>query len=431
MNVLIKKYRYVIYLIIVIIIVAYICYSNYNLIENYTTACRSSTSFPSVNYTLFKAKTTTSTPPVTYYNIESSSSSTTATTATSGTPIISYYTELKDTTSPINNFIIEISSNSLDATTSSKDKINDCATVANSEDNADFFAIDTDSNCKIYRLSTDTQNISADNGLIIKNFNIPDDSNTIENLINFNTASNYNNIGYGGFTTKAYNYIKNSGFGDFIRSYNPSCDIQNAEKELVNKNIECINNLKNGGTGEVDGVPCQTLLSNYDTLANNLDTLLGGINFYQTDNYYSCSGEQCISGSFQDDNYLAKVYNNILQNTISDSSYADFSANLYNFKLSSAQENESGLATISTYIKYLFLIVIIIVTVVMIFMNITNPDVVTAEILISYIIFLVLLIFVTSNYFNVDYGPLNKFFSLQLGNAGDRNVFQNLGYSAS
>ena len=428
MNVLIKKYRYVIYLIIVIIIVAYICYSNYNLIENYSAMCRSSTSFPSINYTLFKDKTTTSMPPVTYYNIESSSSSTTA---ASGTPIISYYTQVSDGTNPINDFIIEISSNSLDSSTSSKDKINDCATVANSEDTADFFAIDTDSNCKIYRLSTDIQNISADNGLIIKNFNIADVSNSIENLFNFNTRTDYSNIGYGGFTTKAYNYIKNTGFSDFIRFYNPSCDIQNAEEELVNKNIQCINNLKNGGTGEVDGVSCETLLSDYDTLANNLDTLLGGINFYQTDNYYSCSGEQCISGSFQGDNYLAKVYNNILQNTISDSSYADFSANLYDFKLSTAQENESGLATTSTYIKYLFLIVIIIVTVVMIFMNITNPDVVTAEILISYIIFLVLLIFVTSNYFNVDYGPLNKFFSLQLGNAGDRNVFQNLGYSAS
>ena len=430
MNVLIKKYKYVIYIIIVIIIVSYICYSNYSLIENYTTACSSSTSFPSVNYSLFKPKTTTSTPPVTYYNLDST---TTSSATTSGTPIISYYTQVNDTTSPVNNFIIEISTNSLDATVS-KNKINECATIANDQNNADFFAIDSDSNCKTYNLTTNTQNISSDNALIIKNFNIPENSDNIEDLINFNTGSNYNNIGYGGFTTKAYNYIKNNGFGDFIRVYNPSCDIQNRENNLVDKIIECTNNLRDGGGGQVNGVSCETLLSEYDTLAENLDTLLGGtkgINFYQTDNYYSCSGEQCISGSFQDGNYLAEVYNHILQNTISDSSYADFSANLYNFKLSSAQENESGLATISTYIKYLFLIVIIIVTVVMIFMNITNPDVVTAEILISYIIFLVLLIFVTSNYFNVDYGPLNKFFSLHLGNAGDRNVFQSLGYSAS
>ena len=430
MNVLIKKYKYVIYIIIVIIIVSYICYSNYSLIENYTTACSSSTSFPSVNYSLFKPKTTTSTPPVTYYNLDPT---TTSSATTSGTPIISYYTQVNDTTSPVNNFIIEISTNSLDATVS-KNKINECATIANDQNNADFFAIDSDSNCKTYNLTTNTQNISSDNALIIKNFNIPENSDNIEDLINFNTGSNYNNIGYGGFTTKAYNYIKNNGFGDFIRVYNPSCDIQNRENNLVDKIIECTNNLRDGGGGQVNGVSCETLLSEYDTLAENLDTLLGGtkgINFYQTDNYYSCSGEQCISGSFQDGNYLAEVYNHILQNTISDSSYADFSANLYNFKLSSAQQNESGLATISTYIKYLFLIVIIIVTVIMIFMNITNPDVVTAEILISYIIFLVLLIFVTSNYFNVDYGPLNKFFSLHLGNAGDRNVFQSLGYSAS
>ena len=55
----------------------------------------------------------------------------------------------------------------------------------------------------------------------------------------------------------------------------------------------------------------------------------------------------------------------------------------------------------------------------------------TAEILIGYLIFLVLIIFITSNYFNVDYGPLNKFLRLHLGNAGSRNIFQTPGYSAN
>ena len=37
------------------------------------------------------------------------------------------------------------------------------------------------------------------------------------------------------------------------------------------------------------------------------------------------------------------------------------------------------------------------------------PNIVTTEILISYIIFIILIIFITSKFFNIDYGPLNKF----------------------
>ena len=74
--------------------------------------------------------------------------------------------------------------------------------------------------------------------------------------------------------------------------------------------------------------------------------------------------------------------------------------------------------------QYLILIVIFIISVIMIILNITNPDIITAEILTGYILLIILIIFITSRFFNVDYGIFNKFFTLHLGSAGSRNNFE-------
>ena len=143
---------------------------------------------------------------------------------------------------------------------------------------------------------------------------------------------------------------------------------------------------------------------------------------------------KCIIKSFDfPDTILYKKYHMFNENSgnvISDASFSNFSKNLIDYKISLAQQEESKLNTKSLFSKYIFLLLIVIITIIMVILNITNSDIVTAEILISYIIFLVLVIFVTSNYFNVDYGPLNKFLMLDLGSAGNRNIFKSPGYKA-
>ena len=134
---------------------------------------------------------------------------------------------------------------------------------------------------------------------------------------------------------------------------------------------------------------------------------------------------------FDDSGYLGGYAQDASQFALPDASLNEVNDNLRELKNVLAQENETSLETKSTFITYLFFIIILIITSIMIILNFIKPDIVTAEILIGYLIFLVLIIFITSNYFNVDYGPLNKFFRLHLGNAGSRNIFQTPGYSAN
>lgn len=169
----------------------------------------------------------------------------------------------------------------------------------------------------------------------------------------------------------------------------------------------------------------QTILNEARTVSLALDV--------QNSPFVNCDIDDisyCIATSFADRNYLASTRDRFTENLLNDASINELDMTLDEYKNTLAQNNESSLQTTSTYIIYLFFILVLIITAIMITLNIIKPDIITAETLIGYIIFLVLIIFVTSNYFNVDYGPLNKFLNVHLGNAGSRNIFQNIGYSA-
>ena len=434
MKLFIKNYKYIILFLIFILVISYICIQNYTLIENNTGYCNRF-NFMSTNENLFKRQNTQTTPPVTFYNYRCSTTSETTDSDDSTTAnncIIGFYTS---TTLDNNSFITDVSHIAITGDTI-QEKIDNCAVAANNAKgvtNVDFFAIDESSDqCNCYMYSLNTVNIGDLNaetdGLRIKNTSIPTTCNGLEDMINYNNDdNNYNKLGFGGFTNTGIDKIRTK-LGDFVTVYDPVCDNQKDLDKLTQDIYTCISGISQGTTTTTS--TCIDMINNYKTSGESYNRILGGIEFTSTSPDYKCDDRDCIEQSFEDSNYLGQVFNTFKQNSITDSSYADFSKNLYNFKMAIAEEQESKMDTTSTYIKYLLLILIIIITVIMFFLNITNPDIVTAEVLISYIIFLVLLIFFTSNYFNVDYGPLNKFLSLHLGNAGDRNVFQSIGYSA-
>ena len=170
----------------------------------------------------------------------------------------------------------------------------------------------------------------------------------------------------------------------------------NGRKNLINR---CINNI-----------------------IDNIRTTLGVGDFHT---------DTCGNLQFDRNGYIGRYADDASLFAMPDASLNEVNNNLKEFKNVLAQENETSLETKSTFITYLFFIIILIITSIMIILNFIKPDIVTAEILIGYLIFLVLIIFITSNYFNVDYGPLNKFLTLQLGNAGSRNIFQTPGYSTN
>ena len=200
---------------------------------------------------------------------------------------------------------------------------------------------------------------------------------------------------------------------DYIRYLDKRCDDLNSKSVAINNFNDCLMS---------DGSNCQQYI---DDLSIIEDEIQKGIDVgdFDTDTDGNLQ--------FDDSGYLGGYAQDASQFALPDASLNEVNDNLRELKNVLAQENETSLETKSTFITYLFFIIILIITSIMIILNFIKPDIVTAEILIGYLIFLVLIIFITSNYFNVDYGPLNKFFRLHLGNAGSRNIFQTPGYSTN
>ena len=435
---IIKKYRYIIILSIVFLLLIWICCSNYSIIEKYT--CRSSISFPPLNYTQFKAMNTGGYSPVTYYNYKCMNNDANDCTIGFYTPSL---TSEKSTQNGVNNsngFIkfmdkVQASGNTI------QEKLDNCAKKANESANSiDFFALNGSDNggdcyCNLYTLDHDNlQSLNNDiDSLIIKSIDLSRNCNDLDILKNNNIPlptspvdTSYVGIGFGAFTLHGYNEIKQSLYRDsvsnnnFLRYYDPLCDSQTAFNKYTEEIKACNTGVINGSKTLSD---CTLLLNKYKQISNDMNTILGNINFVQDSQDLMCNSGNCIASSFSEGNYLGNVFSELSANTITESSYNQYTKNVLNYNESLAKVEESKLETISTSMIYLLLVVVLIITLVMFFLNITNPDIITAEILIGYIIFIVIIVFFTSKFFNVDYGIFNQFFSLQLGESGSRSVF--------
>lgn len=433
---ILKKYRYIIILSIIFLFLIWICCSNYSIIEKYT--CRSSISFPPLNYTQFKAMNTGGYSPVTYYNYKCINNDANDCTIGFYTPSLTSENSTQNGVNNSNGFIkfmdkVQASGNTI------QEKLDDCAKRANeSSSPIDFFALNSDDAgndcyCNLYSLTAgNLRSLKNDvDSLIIKSIDLSRNCNNLDILKNLNIPLPPNNndisyvgIGFGAFTSRGYDEIRKSSYLDnddnFLRYYDPLCDSQTAFRKYTDA-------IKSCNTGIIDGSKtpseCEPLLNNYNLITRNMNTTLGGINFTGSldDNTY-CNSGNCITQSFNDGNYLGNVFSELSANTITEISYNQYTTNVSNYNESLAKVEESKLKTISTSMIYLLLVVVLIITLIMFFLNVTNSDIITAEILIGYIIFIVIIVFFTSKFFNVDYGVFNQFFSLQLGESGSRSV---------
>ena len=223
--------------------------------------------------------------------------------------------------------------------------------------------------------------------------------------------------GRGGFTKKGRRKINDNN----VKYLDPRCDVI---QEMFDDSEQLTGCLENPESEDCNGYG--------DIVVNNarlIDKALGVDNAPFAD-CITNDRDECLAQSFRNGNYLGSTRDMFTENLLNDASLNEIDFTIDEYKNTLAQNNESSLQTTSTYIIYLFFILVLIISVIIITLNIIKPDIITAETLTGFIIFLVLIIFVTSNYFNVDYGPLNKFLTFHLGNAGSRNIFQNIGYSA-
>lgn len=392
MNTFIKKYKYILFFISIILIFSYLCLHNYKTIETFVN-CSINDIFPPVNSNNFR-KDIYDGSNYNYYTCKNYDSC-------NNFLNFYYYNDSNDEV-PIddNSFITQkiISRNNITEA--------DCLNEAYSE-NYDFFAIDksvSPNQCYIFDISTSDSNTLTKYQEKIK---IKCTKNKNEQIINYKLK------GTGGFTGKGINKLNNSEiFRNVVEYYNPICDAQlninNTLNEISQNN--CMEQVQSR-TAE-----CIDL---FNELSNNYYDLysLTPFNYIEGSNCYAdITGdnlslpEHCINTLFSESSYnLGSYYDSISNNIISEELYAEFSNNLIDHDLNLAKQTESELNLTSILSKYMFFIVSLIITIIMIVLNITNPNIITAEILISYIIFFVLIIFITSNYFNIDYKSFNNF----------------------
>lgn len=372
MNSIFNKYKYILFFITVIIISSIIFTCNYTIIEKFTGCNDKILNNPN---TFYKNRDVGD-PPKNFYTCGEGKN-------------INFFTanNISDDKQPI---ILPATSHTLD---------NDNSCINTGIDNEDDIFILKDASNRTTCMSTTISGdlIGVENPVI---YTCSDNPKSLDN---------YTFIGSGGFTS-----MGRSKLGiDYIRYLDKRCDDLYRNKDEINEYNNCKQNGKDN---------CEQYINNIEDIQQEIqdgidvgdfDTDADGNLLFDTGGYL---------GSYADD---ASLF------ALPDASLNEVNDNLRELKNVLAQENETSLETKSTFITYLFFIIILIITSIMIILNFIKPDIVTAEILIGYLIFLVLIIFITSNYFNVDYGPLNKFLRLHLGNAGSRNIFQTPGYSTN
>lgn len=432
-----KQYKFMIIFVIALAVAITICMNNYQTIEKFTGICRNKLLLPPVDMSSFNSIQINHSTinPVTYYNYRCVDSDSTDC-------ITGFYTGyLEQDGGKSNNLIKSIATIDLShSATSLNDQIGECANLAatysdpNNREAHFFTLVGSGSNascsCNIYTLDTgsiDQYNIS-DNALIMNSIDISADQaatcdTILSSLINYNNHNGidqpYKKLGVGGFTSKGYSYLQSltGDNKDVLRYYDPLCDAESQQNNLVSEINNCIRDISNGTRVSAD---CESYIERYTENAAKVNNILGGAIFHTTGLNYECSGGLCISGAFQPGNYLGNMYTEFSNNTLDGLTYLTYTQSLDDYKQSLAQQEESSMETISTYMKYFMLIIVIVITLIMFFLNMTNPDIVSAEMMIGYIVFLIVIIFITSKYFNVDYGPLNRMFSVELGEAGSR-----------
>lgn len=237
-------------------------------------------------------------------------------------------------------------------------------------------------------------------------------------------------LGVGGFTNSGAEKLLNSHSSNYIGKdiigyQNPLCNLQlgSMQKNEYIKN-NCINTIKDNSyiNENSNRSECNKTIEDIDTINKKINeiTLNSDICLNYIDKFDDTHCSQDISNCIT---VGIETSGNILNSTIS--KYNEYKNDLsnnnttHNIALNNYKEilelqNNSELDVKSIFSKYLFLCIVFIITIIMFILNLTTPDIITSEILISYIIFIVLIIFVTSKYFNVDYGPLNSILSLQL-----------------
>ena len=81
--------------------------------------------------------------------------------------------------------------------------------------------------------------------------------------------------------------------------------------------------------------------------------------------------------------------------------HSEISANVFkNYELTMAEYEDKKLDYTSNYLVYIFLTLVTLIAVILLVLSITNPDIVSVELVIGYVILITAIVFFGTKYFN-------------------------------
>lgn len=256
----------------------------------------------------------------------------------------------------------------------------DVSCIINSE-GSDFFT-NTDGECKYYSFKKSPDFYNSISGSLY----VSCPSNNSYNIDNLMF------LGVGEFTGSGYDLIKTN-FNKYITYANPYCLTDETCKLLLDKYKQSSNSI-NSETVLNDKLKAmksnESLLTDYTNCINDGNTNL----WSNLGNYIT--GDNLTGKDYGDSQYITDFITNV-----NPPLHSEISANVFkNYELIMADYEDKKLDYTSNYLVYIFLTLVTLIAVILLVLSITNPDIVSVELVIGYVILIVAIVFFGTKYFN-------------------------------
>jgi len=203
--------------------------------------------------------------------------------------------------------------------------------------------------------------------------------------------SNLKFLGTGEFTQTGYNKI-NSNFNNYITYANPYCINDETSKLLLDKTKQSVGDIESETTLQDKLQTMKNVgqdMGNYITSIKDNNTQL----WSNTGNYFI--GDNLTGEDYSDSPYITKFIDHV-----NAPSHADISSTILdNYELTLAEYENTKLDYTSNYLAYIFISLVALIAVILVVLSITNPDIVSVELVIGYVILIVGIVFFGTKYF--------------------------------
>ena len=235
--------------------------------------------------------------------------------------------------------------------------------------NKDFFAFDS-ANSKCYMANIDYSVTSTDANVLY--ISCVGDSNLITNI------SGLHYLGQGLITEKGYGLIKNHNYSR-IAQLNKYCiddiriDSEFSKLQTCLQEADSSDN-KLAAAGDCFRIHGSSIIGD---ISSNYGDTWSNFKSFQID---TIDGSSNYNRDFINDDWI-----------VPDSSMADTQDLVARNQTLTADLDETGLDYTSNYMLYIFLTIVLVIAFVLAILSMTNPDIVSAEIIIAYVIFIMLI----------------------------------------